>query len=103
MLPLGEYTKMQVREMAKRFKLLVAVKPDSQNFISGDYSTIFKAASNPGPILDSKKNMLGQHHGIQYYTVGQHKGLGLSTQKPLYVTALDPIRNTVIWVLKKVI
>lgn len=96
MLPLGEYTKAQVRELAKRFKLHVATKPDSQNFISGDYSTIFKAASNPGPILDNEENVLGQHHGIQYYTVGQHKGLGLSTQNPLYVKALDPARNAVI-------
>jgi tRNA-specific 2-thiouridylase len=94
--PLGDYTKTEVRKMATHFGLPVANKPESQNFISGDYATMFKTASNPGPILDKEENVLGQHRGIQLYTIGQHKGLWLSTQQPLYVTALDPARNAVI-------
>jgi tRNA-specific 2-thiouridylase len=96
MLPLGGYTKIEVREIANRFGLPVATKPDSQNFVCGDYSSIIDTDSNPGPILDDKGNILGQQRGIQFYTIGQHKGLGLATQKPLYVTSLDPARNAVI-------
>ena len=96
MLPLGDYTKTEVREIANRFGLHVAAKPDSQNFVCGDYSSIINTDSNPRPILDDKGNILGQHRGIQFYTIGQHKGLGLPTQKPLYVTSLDPARNAVI-------
>jgi len=95
MLPLSNYTKVEVRKMAAHFGLQVVDKPDSQNFISGDYSAMIKTEPNPGQILDNEGNVLGQHRGIQFYTIGQHKGLGLSTQKPLYVTALDPEKNTV--------
>ena len=95
MLPLGNYTKNEVREIAKRFGLHVATKPDSQNFICGDYASVIKAESTPGLILDNDGNLLGRHNGIQFYTIGQHKGLRLSTQMPLYVTAIDPARNTV--------
>ena len=94
-LPLGGYTKMEVRAMAKRFGLHIAAKPDSQNFVCGDYTSLIKTEPTTGPILDKAGNLLGQHQGIQSYTIGQHKGLRLSTQMPLYVTAIDPVRNTV--------
>ncbi len=96
LLPLGGYTKTEVRESARRFKLNVAAKPDSQNFICGDYTSIIKNDTGPGPILDKAGNVLGKHRGIKFYTIGQRKGLGLAAQCPLYVTALDPARNAVI-------
>lgn len=92
--PLGAYTKVEVREMAKRFGLLVAAKPDSQNFISGDYTTMFGRESHPGSIVDKTGKVVGRHRGIQFYTIGQHKGLGLTVKEPLYVTALDPANST---------
>jgi len=51
-LPLGEYTKTEVRETANRLGLHIAAKPDSQNFVCGDYTSLFKTESNTGPILD---------------------------------------------------
>jgi tRNA-specific 2-thiouridylase len=94
--PLGESTKTEVRAAANRLCLHIAAKPDSQNFVCGDYTSLFKTESNTGPILDKAGNLLGQHEGIQFYTIGQRKGLGISASNPLYVTALDPIKNAVI-------
>ena len=96
LLPLGDYTKVEVREMAKRFGLQVADKPDSQNFVCGDYTSIIQAKSNPGPILDKKGNTIGQHRGLQFYTIGQRRGLEIAAKQPLYVIALDADRNAVI-------
>jgi tRNA-uridine 2-sulfurtransferase len=95
MFPLGEYYKMEVRDIARRCGFEVADKPDSQNFISGDYSSVIKAESHPGPIVDKQGNVLGLHRGLQYYTLGQRKGLEIAAKAPLYVTALDPVGNTV--------
>jgi tRNA-specific 2-thiouridylase len=95
-LPLGDHTKIEVRKMAERFGMQVADKPDSQNFVCGDYTSIIHAESNPGPILDNKGNILGQHRGLQFYTIGQRKGLEITAKQPLYVTALDPVNNAVI-------
>jgi tRNA-specific 2-thiouridylase len=94
--PLGELTKKEVREIAVRFGLPVARKPDSQNFISGDYADMISVESRPGPILDCEGKELGRHLGIHLYTVGQRKGLALSTAEVLYVTAIDPARNAII-------
>jgi tRNA-uridine 2-sulfurtransferase len=96
MFPLGEITKSQVRDIAARFKLEVADKPDSQNFISGDYSEIIKVSDNPGPILDIQGKLLGQHKGIHFYTIGQRKGLGISSNQSLYVTDILPLKNTLV-------
>jgi tRNA-specific 2-thiouridylase len=101
MLPLGDYTKVEVREMAKRFGLTVESKPDSQNFVCGDYTSIINAESNPGPILDKNRNIIGQHRGLQFYTIGQRKGLEISAKIPLYVSALEPARNVVTLGTKK--
>ena len=96
MLPLGDYTKVEVREMAKRFGLPVASKPDSQNFVCGDYTSAINAKSNSEPILDNNGNVMGQHRGLQFFTIGQRKGLEISAKQPLYVTTLEPARNAVI-------
>jgi tRNA-uridine 2-sulfurtransferase len=93
--PLGELTKVEVRRIAARFGLPVARKPDSQNFISGDYTDVISTQSPPGPILDREGRVLGRHRGIQHYTLGQRKGLGIASPNPLYVTALDPLANTI--------
>ncbi|MDD5126797.1 MAG: tRNA 2-thiouridine(34) synthase MnmA, partial [Dehalococcoidales bacterium] len=75
-LPLGGYTKDEVRKMATQFGLEIADKPDSQNFISGGYSAMIETEGKPGPIIDTGGKVIGEHRGIQYYTVGQRKGLG---------------------------
>jgi tRNA-specific 2-thiouridylase len=96
MFPLGGFTKGEVREMATRFGLQVADKPDSQNFVSGEYSSVIKVHGAPGPILDRQGRVLGQHRGLEHYTIGQRKGLEISIGEPVYVTAIDASRNAVI-------
>ncbi|OGO16971.1 MAG: tRNA 2-thiouridine(34) synthase MnmA [Chloroflexi bacterium RBG_16_48_7] len=94
--PLGNYTKAEIREIASRYGLQVADKPDSQNFIPGDYSAVFPAQPEPGPIMDKEGKVLGQHRGIQFYTIGQRKGLGIPSQEASYVIATNAARNAVI-------
>ncbi len=94
--PLGELTKAEVRKIAAGLGLSVADKPDSQNFISGDYSSVIKSDPIPGPIADKQGRILGKHHGIQNYTIGQRKGLGIAAPEPFYVIAIDCARNAVI-------
>lgn len=93
--PLGSHTKKEVREMASDFGLKVAEKLESQDFVPGGYVSLIEA-SQPGPILDKQGNILGEHRGISFYTIGQRRGLGISTTEPLYVTAIDRDRNAVI-------
>ena len=101
--PLGNLTKEKVRQIAQELELPVADKRESQEvcFISGDDYPAFvrrytPGAVKPGPILDRQGNVLGEHRGIIYYTVGQRKGLGVSAREPLYVVAIDGDRNAVI-------
>lgn len=103
LLPLGEYTKDEVRQMAKAYGLPVARKPESQEicFVTvGDYREFIREKAGvpiqPGPILDVKGRVLGQHRGLPYYTVGQRRGLGVALGRPVFVVALDPRRNAVI-------
>jgi len=93
--PLGDYTKEEVRRMASDFGLGVDNKPESQDFTVGSYSSLIEAAP-PGPVLDRQGNIVGEHRGIQFYTIGQRKGLGISTKKPLYVTDIDAAKNVII-------
>ena len=93
--PVGNYTKEEVRKMASRFRLEVDNKPESQDFITGGYSSFIKGAQ-PGPILDKQGNILGEHRGIPFYTIGQRKGLGISAKEPFYVTDIDPLKNAII-------
>jgi tRNA-specific 2-thiouridylase len=94
--PVGNFTKEEVRRMASHLGLGVENKTESQNFISGGYSSLVKAKAQPGPILDRQGNVLGQHRGIPFYTIGQRKGLGISARDALYVTAIDPGRNAIV-------
>lgn len=94
LLPLGNYYKAEVREIARQFGL-PEESSESQDFTSGGYLRLFKN-SQPGPILDREGNLLGRHRGLQCYTIGQRRGLGLAKGKPLYVTCIDPRKNAII-------
>ena len=96
--PLGDLTKRQVRDIARRLGLDVAEKAESQDFIAGgDYSPLFASqAPEGGDIVDAEGRFLGTHRGLPFYTIGQRRGLGISSSEPLYVIALDRDRNRVI-------
>lgn len=104
--PLGEYTKPQVRAMAEERGLPVASKAESQEicFVANDYRGFMRryaddtgrAAPQPGPILDTTGQQVGEHQGLAYYTVGQRKGLGVMAREPLHVLRLDASRNAVV-------
>ncbi len=101
-LPLGEYKKSSVRKIALDAGLPVAYKGESQDicFLDNDYRDFIKALkpgySMPGRIIDKKGDVLGEHKGIAYYTIGQRKGLGISHKEPLYVTDIDAANNLVV-------
>jgi tRNA-specific 2-thiouridylase len=101
--PLGEFSKTETREMARRFGLFVAEKHESQDlcFIAdGNYRHFLQrnipAALVPGDIVDTQGTVLGRHAGLANYTIGQRKGLGMAVGEPLYVLALEPERNAVV-------
>ncbi len=101
-LPLGNLRKADVREIARSLQLPAAEKPESQEicFIgNGDYSGFIEdlspSASKPGPIIDKAGRELGMHKGICRYTIGQRKGLGLSSLTPYYVTDIDIANNII--------
>src|SRR3954462_13199871 len=101
--PLGEMTKPQTRELARRFGLSVADKHDSQDICfvpTGRYSDVIErlkpGAAEPGEIVDLQGNVLGTHSGIIHFTVGQRRGLGVATGAPLYVVRLDAATRRVV-------
>lgn len=94
--PLGNYKKEQVREIAREAGLTVHDKEESQDFYGGDYRELLNVIPSSGPILDRYGRILGTHRGIWNYTIGQRKGLGIQSEKPLYVIDIDPDRNAVI-------
>lgn len=96
LMPLGEYTKIQVREFAKNFGLDVSDKPDSQDFYEGDYNELLGVSEKEGNIVNLQGEILGKHKGIWNFTIGQRKGLGISSAQPLYVIKLDDKTNTVV-------
>lgn len=102
-LPLGELTKVQVREIAREHGFVNADKPDSQDICfvpGGDYASVIERhtgrESAPGEFVDRDGKVLGRHQGIIRYTIGQHRGLGLYWHEPLYVLRIDPERNQVV-------
>ena len=96
MFPLGEYEKSQIRDFAREFQLVTAEKPESQDFISGGYHQLFDSPGEPGPIINTTGDVLGQHKGLIYYAVGQRKGIGISSERPLYVIKKDANQNAII-------
>jgi tRNA-uridine 2-sulfurtransferase len=103
MFPLGDFTKEETREMARRFGLSVAEKHESQDlcFVAdGDYRNFLRrnipTALTPGDIVDPHGKVIGQHEGLPFYTIGQRKGLGLAVGEPLFVLALDSTHNALV-------
>ncbi len=89
LLPLGPYTKPEIRRQAAELNLPVAARPESQDFVAGGYGALFTGPERPGPILDEAGRRLGEHGGIRHFTVGQRRGLNIAHQVPLYVLAID--------------
>jgi tRNA-specific 2-thiouridylase len=101
--PLGEIDKLETRSIAEKLNLNVATKPDSQDICfvpNGDYASVIRKfrpqSFKSGKILDLKGNQLGEHEGIINYTIGQRKGIKISSNKPLYVINIDAEKNTII-------
>ncbi len=100
--PLGALQKEQVRRIAAEQGFVNAGKHDSQDICfvpGGSYADFIRNFTGkeypPGDFVDEDGNVLGRHKGVIHYTLGQRKGLGLSFPQPMYVTAIDPVRNTV--------
>ena len=86
--PLGDMPKEKTRKIAEDIGLVVFNKKDSQDicFIpDGDYKKFIKSQKKVGEIIDLNGNILSHHEGIQNYTIGQRRGLGISSEEPLYV------------------
>lgn len=101
--PLGKYKKSEIREIAKDLGFAVASKPDSQEICfvdNNDHYQFIKQHTgkepNKGEFVDIQGNVLGYHQGITKYTIGQRRGLGISTGKPLFVLDIDAQSNRVI-------
>jgi tRNA-specific 2-thiouridylase len=106
--PLGELTKEEVRSIAREKKLPVADKPESQEICfvpSASYRNFIEAylaeqgttpQSPAGEVVSTDGRVLGEHHGLHHFTVGQRKGLGVAAGIPLYVVELDSVRNRVV-------
>jgi len=103
LLPIGDYQKEQIWEIARQHNLISARKPESQDLCflpQGDYRGYLKARTNghirEGEIVDLESKVLGCHKGLPFYTIGQRSGLGIATGKRVYVVGLDVQRNRVI-------
>lgn len=95
-LPLGEYTKQQVRELAAKYGLFTEDKIESQDFYAGDYADLFEETPGEGPIKNRQGKVLGTHKGIINYTIGQRRGLGIGANTPLYVLEINAKENSII-------
>lgn len=103
MFPVGEYHKFQVRELAEELGLNVAGKKDSQDLCflgDSDYRDFLRLHAPDvmaaGSIVNTDGDHLGEHQGLANYTIGQRKGLGISSNVPLYVLAMNPDKNTLV-------
>jgi tRNA-uridine 2-sulfurtransferase len=103
LLPIGEYEKPFVRELARKFGLPVAERADSQDlcFLAGQDYRQFLSRNSPkveavGPILNRQGEKLGEHEGLAYYTIGQRKGIRIASAEPLYVLEKQTETNTLI-------
>ena len=101
--PLGEIDKSETRSIAKKLNLNVADKPDSQDICfvpNGDYSSVIKKfrpeSFQKGDIINLEGEKIGEHQGIINYTIGQRKGIKISSEKPLYVVNINANENKVI-------
>ncbi len=94
--PLGNYEKNEIKDIARSLGLAVADKPESQNFINGDYGYLLKETPVQGPFVLDDGTVLGTHRGIAHYTIGQRRGLGIAWTEPLFVVRIDAQTNTVV-------
>ncbi|XSG76086.1 tRNA 2-thiouridine(34) synthase MnmA [Herpetosiphon llansteffanensis] len=101
--PLGGFTKPEVRQMARERGLVTADKPESMDicfipdnnyrrFLNEERPEIMR----PGPIVNRRGDVLGNHKGLPQYTIGQRKGLGIAAGSPLFVIEIDTVRNLLI-------
>ena len=100
--PLGELSKQETRALAAEHGFLNAGKADSQDICfvpDGDYASFIERTTGKtfpeGDFIDRTGKVLGRHRGIIHYTIGQRRGLGVSAKSRLYVSDIDPVRNTV--------
>ena len=96
LMPLGDYDKAQIRDIALEAGLEVATKPDSQDFYSGSVNDILQVPPQPGNFVTKEGKILGQHNGIWNFTIGQRRGMGISAEKPLYVIGFNVEKNEVV-------
>jgi len=106
--PLGELTKAEVREIARRLEVPVAEKPESQEICfvpTGNYVRFIEGylqeqgstvPENEGEIVSTSGEVMGRHSGLHQYTVGQRRGLGVKAGRPVYVVALDRAKNRLV-------
>jgi tRNA-uridine 2-sulfurtransferase len=106
--PLGELTKAEVRDIARRLAVPVAEKPESQEICfvpTGNYVRFIEGyleeqgselPEDSGEIVSTSGEVIGRHKGLHHYTVGQRRGLGVFTGRPLYVVELDRAKNRLI-------
>lgn len=104
LMPVGDYSKEEIRQMAEKIGLRTAGKPDSQEicFIpDNDYAGFIDREAEglvppPGNFVLTDGTVIGQHKGITHYTVGQRKGLGIAMGRPVFVTEIRPDTNEVV-------
>ncbi|MFO1187959.1 MAG: aminomethyltransferase beta-barrel domain-containing protein, partial [Alphaproteobacteria bacterium] len=101
--PLGDFAKAETRDLAARFGLATAQKPDSQDICfvpDGRYAGLIAkmrpGAAEPGEIVDLGGRAIGAHEGVIHFTVGQRKGLKLASAEPLFVVRLEPEARRVV-------
>ena len=101
--PVGRLTKVGTREAARDRHLKTAAKKESMEICfvpDNDYGKFLQrsglAQKHPGEIVDLRGRVLGRHNGIEFYTIGQRRGLGITTPKPVYVIELDAANNRVV-------
>jgi len=102
LLPIGDFEKSAVRQMAEDWKLPVFNKPDSQEICfvpNQDYAGLVRRRSpdtfREGSLVDSRGHVVGKHEGHQHFTIGQRKGVGVAFGHPIYVVDIDPASNRV--------
>jgi len=103
LLPLGRYHKQEIRRIAAEKQLPVFNRPDSQDLCflgTGDYRAFLQRhrpeVIEPGPIVNTAGDVIGQHKGLPFYTIGQRKGLGISAPQAMYVLRLEPGTNRLV-------
>lgn len=103
MFPLGNKRKTEVRQIAEKAGFINADKPDSQDICfvpNGDYAGVIERQTGhksvPGNFVDKQGNVRGKHKGVIHYTIGQRKGLGISSSEPLYVCAICPQSGNIV-------